>query len=222
MNYGVYISKKSERLKKFLLQTNDEILSKIKVVVSEYVIEAEFRSLLEQKNIAIVEFEYGELGKNNQERNLRFSDLLLEELHRFQCDYCFSFGSHILAGKLLAVYKNKIINFHPALLPMYPGRKAIDQAVEDNRVLLVGNSAHFIDEGVDSGPLIMQSVIPLQAFLDTNDYNVILDLQIEMMNQIIDIIETDSLDIVDNRVKIKNADYQKSFIFPSWSKDNTQ
>ncbi len=222
MNYGVYISKKSERLKKFLLQTNDEILSKIKVVVSEYVIEAEFRSLLEQKNIAIVEFEYGELGKNNQERNLRFSDLLFEELHRFQCDYCFSFGSHILAGKLLAVYKNKIINFHPALLPMYPGRKAIDQAVEDNRVLLVGNSAHFIDEGVDSGPLIMQSVIPLQAFLDTNDYNVILDLQIEMMNQIIDIIETDSLDIVDNRVKIKNADYQKSFIFPSWSKDNTQ
>ncbi len=48
---------------------------------------------------------------------------------------------------------------------------------------------NIVDKGVDTGPIIMQSVIPLQAFSDTNDdYDVILDLQITMLNQIIEIL----------------------------------
>lgn len=47
---------------------------------------------------------------------------------------------------------------------MFPGIKAIDQASDYGNVLLVGNTAHFIDSGVDTGPIIMQSVIPIMNF----------------------------------------------------------
>ena len=77
-------------------------------------------------------------------------------------------------GKLLEAYRNKIINFHPSLLPSYPGLNAIDKAIEGNSLLL-GNTAHFIDEKVDTGPIIMQSILPISLF---NHYEDVLSLQI--------------------------------------------
>lgn len=216
MNYGFYISGGSDRLKKFLLQKG-VLYSNIKVIISEYEIEKELKKILDEKNIKVVLYEYGNLGTTNKERNLKFSNCLLVELRKYKIDFCFSFGSHILSGELLHEYKYKIVNFHPALLPMYPGRKAIDQAVDDNRALLVGNTAHFIDEGVDTGPIIMQSVIPLQSFLNSNNYEVVLDLQIHMLNQLIEIFEKKCLEIIDNKVSIIGADYNSSFTFPVWN-----
>ena len=214
---GFYISGKSGRLKKFIEQADRTICESIKIVISEYNIESGLREVLEKKDIAYKVFDYKMLGSTNSERNSELSAILLRELSENKIDYCFSFGSHILSGKLLVEYCNRIINFHPSLLPMYPGMNAVDKAVNDSRsLLLVGNTAHFIDEGVDSGPIIMQSVIPMQAFGDTEDYSVILDLQIDMLNQIIEIINKDCISIQDGRVRIKNADYSRSAIFPLW------
>lgn len=215
--YGFYISGKSGRLKKFIEQADRTICEAIKIVISEYDIESGLRELLEKNDIAYKVFDYKMLGSTNSERNSELSDILLRELSENKIDYCFSFGSHILSGKLLVEYCNRIINFHPSLLPLYPGMKAVDKAVNDSRsLLLIGNTAHFIDAGVDSGPIIMQSVIPIQAFDDTKDYNVILDLQIDMLNQIVEIIDNDCLLIQDGKVRIKNADYSRSAIFPLW------
>lgn len=215
--FGFYISGKSGRLKKFIEQADRTICESIEIVISEYNIESGLRELLEKKDITYKVFDYKMLGSTNSERNSELSDILLRELSENKIDYCFSFGSHILSGKLLVEYCNRIINFHPSLLPLYPGMKAVDKAVNDSRsLLLIGNTAHFIDEGVDSGPIIMQSVIPMQAFDDTKDYNVILDLQIDMLNQIVEIIDKDCLLIQDGKVRIKNADYSRSAIFPLW------
>lgn len=194
--FGFYISGSSERLKKFIMQANMKQRNEIKIVVSEYDIELELKQLLEREHIAYKIVKYSELGDTNIERNLELSNILLKELDVHSIDYCFSFGKHILSGEILVKYKNKIINFHPSLLPMYPGVKAIDQAVKENKALLIGNTAHFIDEGIDSGPIIMQSVVPIQAFTDTEDYNVVLDLQIGMLNQLMEIIDEGNLLII--------------------------
>lgn len=98
-------------------------------------------------------------------KNLELSNNLLQVLREYEIDYCFSFGAHILKGKLLEEYENRIINFHPSLLPAYPGIKSIDRAIAD-KVNLLGNTVHFIDAGMDTGPIIMQSVIPSVAFYE--------------------------------------------------------
>lgn len=214
LKYGFYVSGRSERLKKYLIDCGGCAASDIGVIVSEYELENELESLCSQLKIKHVVYRYQELGSDNKGRNSAFSNMLLKELEESGCDYCFSFGSHILSGELLLIFKNRIINFHPALLPMFPGRNAIDQAAESDRCLIVGNSAHFIDEGVDSGPLIMQSVIPIRNFLETKNYDIILDLQIEMLKQLVELLRKDEISVDNHQVFIKSADYSWNCIFP--------
>ena len=64
----------------------------------------------------------------------------------------------ILSPYFVKEFKNRIINIHPALLPSFPGLNAQKQAL-DYGVKITGCTSHFIDDGVDTGPIIMQSVI---------------------------------------------------------------
>jgi len=64
----------------------------------------------------------------------------------------------ILTPYFINVYKNKIMNIHPALLPSFPGLHAQRQAVEYG-VKISGCTVHFVDEGVDSGPIILQKAV---------------------------------------------------------------
>jgi phosphoribosylglycinamide formyltransferase-1 len=67
----------------------------------------------------------------------------------------------ILSPHFVRAYKNKIINIHPALLPSFPGMHAARQALESG-VKFTGCTVHFVDEGVDSGPIILQAVVPVR------------------------------------------------------------
>jgi len=64
----------------------------------------------------------------------------------------------ILSPLFVRHYKNKILNIHPALLPSFPGIHSARQALEYG-VKFTGCTAHFVDEGVDTGPIIQQSVV---------------------------------------------------------------
>jgi phosphoribosylglycinamide formyltransferase-1 len=66
----------------------------------------------------------------------------------------------LLGGGFLARFPDAVINVHPALLPAFPGIGAIAQAV-DYGVKVVGVTVHFVDEGVDTGPIILQAAIEL-------------------------------------------------------------
>lgn len=68
----------------------------------------------------------------------------------------------ILNQTILTAYKNKIINVHPSLLPAFPGLKAQRQAVEYG-VRYSGCTVHFVDDGVDTGPIIAQRVVAVEA-----------------------------------------------------------
>jgi len=66
----------------------------------------------------------------------------------------------VLSCNIIEKYRNRIINIHPALLPSFPGTHAQKQALEYG-VKYSGCTVHFVDEGVDTGPIILQDVVPV-------------------------------------------------------------
>jgi phosphoribosylglycinamide formyltransferase 1 len=66
----------------------------------------------------------------------------------------------LLSPSFVARFRNRIINVHPALLPSFPGLDAVQQAL-DHGVKVTGVTVHFVDEGVDSGPIILQRPVPV-------------------------------------------------------------
>ena len=66
----------------------------------------------------------------------------------------------LLSPELVRRLPNRIVNVHPALLPSFPGLDAIGQALEHG-VRVTGVTVHFVDEGVDSGPIILQRPVPV-------------------------------------------------------------
>ena len=66
----------------------------------------------------------------------------------------------LLSGNFVNRWQHKIINIHPALLPSFPGLDAQGQAV-DYGVKISGCTVHFVDEGTDSGPIILQKAVPV-------------------------------------------------------------
>jgi len=67
----------------------------------------------------------------------------------------------IISPYFIKMYKNKIMNIHPALLPSFPGLHAQRQAVGYG-VKISGCTVHFVDEGVDSGPVILQKAVEVK------------------------------------------------------------
>ncbi len=66
----------------------------------------------------------------------------------------------ILSPEFVRLYKTRIMNIHPALLPAFPGLEAPKQALEYG-AKVSGVTVHFVDEGVDTGPIIMQETVPI-------------------------------------------------------------
>lgn len=66
----------------------------------------------------------------------------------------------ILSPHFVSAFKNRIINIHPALLPSFPGVDGQKQAFEYG-VKISGCTTHFIDEGTDTGPIILQAAVPV-------------------------------------------------------------
>lgn len=67
----------------------------------------------------------------------------------------------ILSGFFLQSFPMHILNIHPSLLPAFPGLDAQHQAIEHG-VKFSGCTVHFVDEGLDSGPILRQAVVPVQ------------------------------------------------------------
>ena len=61
----------------------------------------------------------------------------------------------LLSGPFVSRFRNRVVNIHPALLPSFPGLDAIGQALEAG-VEITGVTVHFVDHGVDTGPVIVQ------------------------------------------------------------------
>ena len=68
----------------------------------------------------------------------------------------------ILKGEFLRAFANRVVNIHPSLLPAFPGLEAWKQAL-DYGVKVTGCTVHFVDQGIDSGPILGQETVPVLA-----------------------------------------------------------
>lgn len=66
----------------------------------------------------------------------------------------------ILKGEFLKAFEDRVVNIHPSLLPSFPGVSAWKQAL-DYGVKVTGCTVHFVDQGVDSGPILAQRTVPV-------------------------------------------------------------
>ena len=71
----------------------------------------------------------------------------------------------LLTPAFIRRFRGRIVNVHPALLPAFPGLGAIQQAL-DHGVKVAGVTVHFVDEGVDSGPIVLQEAFELPYHRD--------------------------------------------------------
>lgn len=67
----------------------------------------------------------------------------------------------ILGARFLERFPNRVINTHPALLPAFPGARAVADALSYGAAV-TGSTVHFVDEGVDTGPIIAQDVVTVE------------------------------------------------------------
>ena len=88
---------------------------------------------------------------------------LIDELSKSRVDLvCLAGYMRILSGHFIREFHQRILNIHPSLLPAFPGLDAQHQAVEHG-VKFSGCTVHFVEEGLDSGPIISQAVVPVLA-----------------------------------------------------------
>ena len=106
----------------------------------------------------------------------------------------------ILSTVFVRAYKNKIDNIHPALLPSFPGINAVRQALEYG-VKYTGVTVHFVDEGVDTGPIILQSVVEIE---DEDTEDMLLEKIHEVEHRIypkaIELISSGEIEVIGRRV----------------------
>ncbi|HEY5316946.1 MAG TPA: phosphoribosylglycinamide formyltransferase [Solirubrobacteraceae bacterium] len=97
-----------------------------------------------------------------EERDLAIADWLAEQGAEL---IVLAGYMQLLSDGFLARFPNRVINVHPALLPAFPGIHAVEQAVRYG-VKVFGVTVHFVDGGVDTGPVILQRAIELRDARD--------------------------------------------------------
>jgi len=200
MRFMFYTSGNAGRVQAFLKTFPEERLA-IKAVVHDGTRGVYANSTLNPGRLKFINYDAQGIVKGEQ--NQYISDYLLEVANAVSADYIFCFGLKILKGDILDHYENKIINFHPSVLPAFPGLCAIDQAL-NGKALLLGNTAHFIDAGIDTGPVIMQSLLSSKKF---KVYEDVLNMQIFMLKQIMIWLREGRIHIRERNVYIDDADY---------------
>ncbi len=121
----------------------------------------------------------------------------------------------IIGKPLIDAFRDRIMNIHPALLPSFPGLHGQKQAQEYG-VRISGCTVHFVDEGMDTGPIIIQAAVPV-SFEDTEDSlsERILKLEHKIFPEAIRLFSEGRLEVIGRKVKIAGAAPDKSFlVFP--------
>jgi len=90
-----------------------------------------------------------------------YDRMVVAELKKHQVDLvCLAGYMRLLSAYFVREYPLAILNIHPALLPSFPGLDAQHQAIEHG-VKVSGCTVHFVDENLDSGPILVQAVVPV-------------------------------------------------------------
>ena len=149
-----------------------------------------------------------ELIMNDNLSNNEFDEKFVHVLKSYDiqpCNglVCLAGFMKILGPYLVNMYKHRIINIHPSLLPSFKGLHAQKQAL-DAGVKISGCTVHFVDDDVDTGPIILQECVPV---FDT-DTELVLSERIlieehKIYKKAINLFTNDKLKIENNKVSLK-------------------
>ena len=93
-------------------------------------------------------------------------EVVLEALHRSGAEWvCLAGYMRLLSAEFVQRFAQRMLNIHPSLLPSFPGLDVQQQTI-DHGVKVSGCTVHLVDEGLDSGPIVVQRTVPV---LDTDD-----------------------------------------------------
>ncbi len=99
--------------------------------------------------------------KGYRDKRDAYDALLVEELRKRNVELvCLAGFMRIITPTLIKAFPNRILNIHPSLLPSFPGLHVQKKAL-DHGAKFSGCTVHFVDEGMDTGPIIIQAVVPI-------------------------------------------------------------
>lgn len=132
-----------------------------------------------------------------------YDRMMLAELAKHGVDLvCLAGFMRLLSGTFIRQYPSAILNIHPSLLPAFPGLDAQHQALAHG-VRITGCTAHFVDEDLDAGPIILQAAVPV---LDDDTVEVlsarILQAEHRIYSEAIRIVLSGKYRIVGRRVAV--------------------
>jgi phosphoribosylglycinamide formyltransferase 1 len=137
-----------------------------------------------------------------------FDSAVIDALDKAGADYIVLAGyMSILSPRVIRRYPNRIVNVHPALIPSFCGKgyygEKVHQAVLDYGAKVSGATVHFVDEGTDTGPVILQACVPV---LDNDDAHTlaarVLEKEHELLPQAVKLLTEGRLSIEGRRVRI--------------------
>lgn len=139
-----------------------------------------------------------------------FNRVFLEQLNSYHVDLVVLAGFLVvIPPEMIAEYKNKIINIHPSLIPSFCGTGyyglKVHEGVLNRGVKVTGATVHFVDEGTDTGPIILQKAVEVQSD-DTPEIlqrRVMEEAEWKILPQAIDLIANDRVVVEDHKTRIR-------------------
>ena len=139
-----------------------------------------------------------------------FNEGLLKAVNEMEADLVVLAGFLVvIPEQMIAEYRNRIINIHPSLIPSFCGTGyyglKVHEAALDKGVKVVGATVHFVDEGTDTGAIIMQKPVMVEKG-DTPEIlqrRVMEEAEWIILPKAIDLIANDKLEILDGKVWLK-------------------
>jgi phosphoribosylglycinamide formyltransferase-1 len=154
---GVLVSGRGSNLQAIIDNIEQRQLSaRIEVVISD---QADAYALERAQNHNIPGVHVS--AKGYKGRRDEYDALLVKELQKRDVDLvCLAGFMRIITPTLIHAFPGRILNIHPALLPSFPGLH-VQKAALDHGVKFSGCTVHFVDENMDTGPIIIQAVVPV-------------------------------------------------------------
>jgi len=118
---------------------------------------------------------------------------------------CLAGFMRILGAPFVRAWAGRILNVHPSLLPAFPGLAAQRQALEHG-VKVTGATVHFVDEGVDSGPIVLQGAVSVEAADTENALSArILAVEHRLYPEAVRLVAEGRLELAGRRVTIREV-----------------
>ena len=154
---GILVSGRGSNLQAFVDAINsDRLVAKIGVVIAD---NPEANAL---RRVAGLNIPTAVVERKNYATKQAFEAAIIEQLDLHHVELVLLAGfMRILSPQFINRFPARIMNIHPALLPAFPGLNAQQQAL-DYGVKVSGATVHFVDEGMDSGPIILQEAAPVE------------------------------------------------------------